>query len=63
MSRTAPFQQTPTCWYERPQRSMLAYADYDRDGWVDFVTGDWSRGYTLYRNQGLKARSNLVDRA
>ncbi|MCB0093062.1 MAG: ASPIC/UnbV domain-containing protein, partial [Caldilineaceae bacterium] len=28
------------------------------DGWVDFVTGDWSRGYTLYRNQGLEGRRN-----
>ncbi|MEZ4706109.1 MAG: FG-GAP-like repeat-containing protein [Caldilineaceae bacterium] len=51
--------QTPTYWYERPKQSMgLAYADYDRDGWVDFVTGDWSRGYTLYRNQGLEGRAN-----
>jgi enediyne biosynthesis protein E4 len=29
----------------------IAYADYDRDGWVDFVIGNYLEGYFLYRNQ------------
>ena len=29
----------------------IAYADYDRDGWVDFVIGNYREGYFLYRNQ------------
>jgi hypothetical protein len=29
----------------------VAYADYDNDGWVDIVIGDYERGYTLFRNQ------------
>ena len=45
---------SPASWLENPQRSMgIAYADYDQDGWVDFVTGDWGRGYTLYQNQAV----------
>ncbi len=28
----------------------VAYADYDRDGWVDLVLGDFESGYTLYHN-------------
>ncbi len=30
----------------------FAYADYDNDGFVDFVVGVWDEGYALYRNQG-----------
>jgi len=29
----------------------VAYADYDRDGWVDLVVGNMDEGYRLYRNQ------------
>jgi enediyne biosynthesis protein E4 len=32
----------------------VAYADYDLDGWVDLVVGNFDEGYTLYRNQGAK---------
>ncbi len=28
----------------------VAAADYDRDGWVDLVIGDYERGYTLFHN-------------
>ncbi len=30
----------------------VAYADYDQDGWVDLVIGNFDQGYRLYRNQG-----------
>lgn len=34
------------------QRTLgVAYADYDRDGWVDLVIGNYEAGYKLYRNQ------------
>ena len=50
---------TPAGWYEVPRRSMgVAYADYDNDGRVDFVTGDWNSGYTLYRNRGDEGGEN-----
>ncbi len=29
----------------------VAYADYDRDGWVDLVVGNMDEGYRLYRNR------------
>lgn len=29
----------------------VAYADYDRDGDLDLVTGNWNSGYRLYQNQ------------
>ena len=34
----------------------FAYADYDNDGDVDFVQGNWNEGYRLYRNTGTKGR-------
>ncbi|MEM7127893.1 MAG: FG-GAP-like repeat-containing protein [Chloroflexota bacterium] len=51
-ARDGTFRRTtPTSWIEKPRRSMgIAYADYDQDGWMDFVTGDWNKGFTLYRN-------------
>lgn len=30
----------------------VAAADYDNDGWVDLVVGNYDRGYHLFRNQG-----------
>ena len=46
-------------WLEDLQPSMgLAYADYDRDGLLDFVLGNWNEGYVLYRNTGALGRSN-----
>jgi cytochrome c peroxidase len=29
----------------------VAYADYDRDGWVDLIVGNMDEGYRLYRNR------------
>lgn len=36
----------------------FAYADYDNDGHIDFVVGNWNEGYVLYRNQGTAAPQN-----
>ena len=50
---------TPPSWHERPRPSMgVAYADYDRDGLVDFVVGNFDVGYSLYRNAGLAGAGN-----
>lgn len=39
-----------------PGRSLgVAYADYNRDGWVDLVVGNHDGGYKLYRNEGNAA--------
>ena len=36
-----------------PQPTLgVAYADYDQDGDLDLVTGNWNSGYRLYENQG-----------
>ncbi|MEM7032875.1 MAG: CRTAC1 family protein [Chloroflexota bacterium] len=51
----------PTAWEDEDaaRASMgAAYADYDNDGWVDFVVGDWDEGYKLYRNEGLIGAEN-----
>ncbi len=46
---------TPQTWQERPRPSMgAAYADYNNDGWIDFIVTEWNEGFTLYRNQGLE---------
>ncbi|MCE2468588.1 MAG: CRTAC1 family protein [Caldilineaceae bacterium] len=46
---------TPETWQEQPRPTMgAAYADYDRDGWLDFVVTEWNEGFTLYRNQGAE---------
>lgn len=40
-------------WAEEEMPSMgFAYADYDNDGHVDFVVGNWNEGYRLFRNEG-----------
>ena len=50
---------TPPSWLENPVASMgFAYADYDQDGWVDFVMGNWNTGYALFRNEGLVGAEN-----
>ncbi|HFQ92638.1 MAG TPA: CRTAC1 family protein, partial [Anaerolineae bacterium] len=36
----------------------VAYADYDRDGWVDLVVGNYDEGYYLYRNTLGETSSN-----
>ena len=44
---------TPRKWINNAVPSMgLAYADYDKDGWLDFVLGNWNQGYVLYKNTG-----------
>lgn len=45
-----------------PGRSIgVAYADYDQDGWVDLVVGNYDEGYFLYRNTlGETSRNNWV---
>ena len=50
---------TPASWLNDLNPSMgLAYADYDRDGWLDFVLGNWNEGYALYRNTGAVTSSH-----
>jgi hypothetical protein len=50
---------SPPSWAEKPSASMgFAYADYDQDGWVDFVLGNWNEGYTLYHNEGKVGANN-----
>ena len=34
----------------------VAYADYDRDGDLDIITGNWDSGYRLYQNQSAAGR-------
>jgi len=36
----------------------VAACDYDRDGWVDLVVGNWNQGYRLYRNLGTAGGAN-----
>ncbi len=36
----------------------VAYADYDNDGWVDFVLGNYDEGYKLFHNEGAAASGN-----
>lgn len=50
---------TPQSWQDDPHATLgIAYADYDNDGWVDFVLGEWNEGYALYRNAALGANDN-----
>lgn len=42
-------------WVSNEYPSMgFTYADFDNDGWVDFVQGNWNEGYRLYRNVGAR---------
>jgi hypothetical protein len=50
---------SPASWAAKPAASMgFAYADYDNDGWVDFVLGNWNEGYALYHNEGKVGTDN-----
>ena len=50
---------TPASWATQPAPSMgMAYADYDRDGHLDYVVGHWNEGYALYRNEGVVGSEN-----
>ncbi len=48
-----------TAWADPMHPTMgFAYADYDNDGWVDYVLGNWNEGYALYRNEGRAGEAN-----
>jgi hypothetical protein len=50
---------TPASWAKNPAPTMgFAYADYDQDGQLDFVVGQWNEGYALYRNTGQAGPEN-----
>ena len=50
---------TPTSWERNGRPTMgSAYADYDRDGFVDIVATRWNEGVQLYRNTGLWGGDN-----
>jgi hypothetical protein len=50
---------TPRRWQIEPHATLgVAYADYDNDGWVDFVVGEWNERYALYRNITFETESN-----
>ncbi|MBP7999807.1 MAG: CRTAC1 family protein [Chloroflexi bacterium] len=38
----------------------VAYGDYDRDGWVDLVVGNFDQGYVLYRNAAANSGNNRL---
>ena len=44
-------------WTHHPSMGF-AYADYDNDGWLDYVVGHWNEGYRLYRNTGVEGQGN-----
>jgi hypothetical protein len=50
---------TPADWITNAQPSMgAAYADYNLDGLVDIVVGNFGLNYTLYRNTGVGSAKN-----
>ena len=50
---------TPAAWHETARPTMgAAYADFDNDGWIDFVVTEWNEGFTLYRNAGAVGTGN-----
>ena len=50
---------TPPAWHQHPRPSLgVAYADYDRDGNVDLVVGNFGEDYSLYRNSGTSGAGN-----
>jgi hypothetical protein len=49
----------PPRWgWDRHATMGIAYADYDNDGWVDFVLGNWNEGYALYRNTAAESEDH-----
>ena len=38
----------------------VAYADYNKDGWLDFVIGSFNQGYELFKNQAVSGNHWLV---
>lgn len=47
---------TPYRWRGDAHSTMgIAYADYNNDGWVDYVLGQWNEGYALYRNTAAES--------
>ena len=49
----------PAAWHETARPTMgAAYADFDNDGWIDFVVTEWNEGFTLYRNAGAVGAGN-----
>ncbi len=50
---------TPSSWQQQPKPSMgVAYADYDHDGLIDLIVGNFGETYTLYHNAGLAGAEN-----
>jgi hypothetical protein len=50
---------TPHRWRGDSHSTMgIAYADYNNDGWTDFVLGQWNEGYALFRNTGADSPRN-----
>jgi hypothetical protein len=50
---------TPRRWMSDVYPTMgIAYADYDNDGWVDYVVGEWNQGYVLYHNTAAQSEGN-----
>ena len=46
-------------WIDDPGRALgMATADYDQDGQIDFISTEWNRGFTLYRNSGAAGADN-----
>ena len=46
-------------WRQQPKPSLgAAYADYDHDGLIDLVVGNFGVGYSLYRNTSSVGAGN-----
>ncbi|KAA3664334.1 MAG: hypothetical protein DWQ04_06270 [Chloroflexi bacterium] len=48
-----------TVWADPSAPTMgFAYADYDNDGRIDYVEGNWNEGFALYRNESQAGQDN-----
>ena len=46
-------------WQDDPKPSLgTAYADYDNDGFIDFIVGNFNIGYALHHNTGHIGANN-----